>query len=142
MRAVSDGEETAPSQALAPLENCDIAGLVDDFGNVDHLNSGKVSFKHLAYCRATFDGTLCHLIVHRVFVIKLRNGDSTAFIKSSDELFNHLTWYFQIARVGFHAIRNSRMLEEASQLPKGRPQNDGPTACSTAGASKTSWLDE
>jgi hypothetical protein len=92
--AVSDGEEAASSQAqgVAPFKDCDIAGLVDDIGNARHFGSGKLSFKHLANCRATFDGLLCHLMVHCVFVIELRNGAGIAFVESSDKLFNHVTW--------------------------------------------------
>jgi hypothetical protein len=122
--AVSDGEEAAPSQAqgVAPFEDCDIAGFVDDFGNARHFSSGKVSFKHLANCCATFDGLLCLLMVHSVFVIEFRNGSSVAFVEESDELFNHPKWghkgsSFQILGCLSHITRNW-MLEPAGRLPK------------------------
>ena len=31
-------------------------------------------------------------MVHSVFVIEFRNGSSVAFVETSDELLNHLTW--------------------------------------------------
>jgi hypothetical protein len=96
--AVSDGEEAAASQAqgIAPFEDCDIAGFVDDFGNASHFSSGKVSLEHLANCRAALNGFACHLMVHSVFVIEFRNGSSVAFVETSDELFNHFAGAHQL----------------------------------------------
>jgi hypothetical protein len=123
--AVSDGEEAAASQAqgIAPFEDCDIAGFVDDFGNASHFSSGKVSLEHLANCRAALNGFACHLMVHSVFVIEFRNGSSVAFVETSDELFNdfagaHQAVLFRSLGQMSDIARNSWTPEPAGRFPK------------------------
>jgi len=73
------------------IRDCDIAGLVNDFGNTGHFCSGKFSFKHSRIAVRPSTG-LGHLVVHGIFMIQLRNGAGIAFVEASDELFNYLTW--------------------------------------------------
>src|SRR6516165_2110258 len=64
---------------------------MDYLWNADHLSRSKFSFEHLAYCSATFDWLLRYMMVHSIFVIKLREGRGIILVEPLNEIFYHLT---------------------------------------------------
>src|SRR6516164_10392239 len=64
---------------------------MDYLWNADHLSRSKFSFEHLAYCSPTFDWLLRYLMVHSIFVIKLREGRSIILVEPLNKIFYHLT---------------------------------------------------
>ena len=69
---VAHGEETTPPQAerIAPLENRDGPGVMDDLGDTGHFRRGELPGEHLADGVATLHRALGDLMVHGVVVIE------------------------------------------------------------------------
>jgi hypothetical protein len=66
------GEEAAApqSQRIAPLQDCDIAGLVNQLGDAGHLGRSELAPEHLADRRPALDWGLGNLVVDGVVVVE------------------------------------------------------------------------
>lgn len=64
----------AQSERVAPLEDRDVAGLMEDLGDADHLGSREFPAKHLANGHPALDRLLGDLVVDSPAIARLANG--------------------------------------------------------------------